>query len=60
MDLKDLRIEDRPTGTGRGRLPLVLLLLLVPGAFVLGFLVKGRSPDLLGGSIAVTTEAVSA
>ena len=60
VDLNDLRIEEKPARGGGSRVLLVALLILVPVAFVGGYLLAGRGGGLVGGSRSVRTETIRA
>lgn len=56
VDLNDLRIRETSAGTRRrGRLPLLLALLLLPVGFALGWFLRGGSPGFLGTAVEVQT-----
>ncbi len=61
VNLDDLRIEETSRGSRGGRLLVIILLLLIPVAFALGWVFRGGSSGgILGGAVKVRTETVRA
>ena len=60
IDLNDLKIAEKPARRSGGRWPMVILVVLLPVAFALGWTLNGSGSALPGTSRTVTVEVVRA
>jgi RND family efflux transporter MFP subunit len=60
IDLNDLKIAEKPARRSGGRWPVVILVVLLPVAFALGWTLNGSGSALPGTSRTVTVEVVRA